>query len=67
MIKENFGKTFSQMKKEYQIAKAIGLFKTDMSIEKISEECGFCDTSAFYRTFKQIKNTTPVKYRKNTE
>ena len=67
VIKENFGKTFSQMKKEYQIAKAIGLFKTNMSIEKISEECGFCDTSAFYRTFKQIKNTTPVKYRKNSE
>ena len=67
VIKKNFGKNFSQMKKEYQIAKAIGLFETDMSIEKISEECGFCDTSAFYRAFKQTKNMTPVKYRKNTE
>ncbi|MGN0526694.1 MAG: helix-turn-helix domain-containing protein [Acutalibacteraceae bacterium] len=65
VLKENFGKSFSQMKKEYQIAKAIGLFNTDMSLERISEECGFCDTSAFYKAFKEIKNTTPAKYRKD--
>lgn len=65
VIKENFGKSFSQMKKEYQIAKAIGLFNTDMSFEKIAEECGFCDVSAFHKAFKELKNTTPAKYRKD--
>lgn len=64
VLKENFGKSFSQMKKEYQISKAIGLFSTDMSLEKIAEECGFCDVSAFHKAFKAQKNTTPAKYRK---
>ncbi|WP_178668832.1 AraC family transcriptional regulator [uncultured Eubacterium sp.] len=64
VLKENFGKSFSQMKKEYQIAKAIGLFNTDMSLEAIAEECGFCDVSAFHKAFKEQKNTTPAKYRK---
>lgn len=65
VLKENFGKTFSQMKKEYQIENAIGLFATDMSLEEIAEECGFCDVSAFYKAFKEQKNTTPAKYRKD--
>lgn len=64
VLKENFGKSFSQMKREYQIAKAIGLFSSDMSLEAIAEECGFCDASAFHKAFKVQKNTTPSKYRK---
>lgn len=67
VLKENIGKNFSQMKKEYQIAKAIGLFNTDMRLEAIAEECGFCDVSAFHKAFKEQKNTTPAKYRKGKQ
>lgn len=64
MLKENFGKTFSKMKKEYQIEKAIGLFATDASLSEIALQCGFYDSSAFYKAFKQVKGETPSEYRK---
>lgn len=38
-----------------------GTYKTIMDI---SHECGFSNLSHFNRMFKRVKNTTPIKYRK---
>lgn len=65
MLQENFGKTFSKMKKEYQIEKAIGMFSADASLSEIALQCGFYDSSAFNKAFKQIKGMTPSEYRKS--
>lgn len=37
---------------------------TELSIQEISEMCGFSDSRYFSRRFKQLYNTTPSAYRK---
>lgn len=64
LLKDNFSKNFSTLKRESQIEKAIGYFNQDISINEIAEKCGFCNTSAFYRTFKSVKKVTPKEYKK---
>ena len=39
---------------------------TGKSVEEICAHVGYADTAAFYKAFKAYTNTTPVKYRKQT-
>ncbi|MBR1677516.1 MAG: helix-turn-helix transcriptional regulator [Clostridia bacterium] len=50
----------------YRIERAARkLLGTDMTVTQIAYSCGFNDLSYFIKTFKEIKNTTPSKYRRN--
>jgi AraC family transcriptional regulator, exoenzyme S synthesis regulatory protein ExsA len=42
------------------------LLTSDLSINQISFQCGFEDTSHFIRVFKQKYGLTPLQYRQNT-
>lgn len=41
------------------------LHTTSKTIEEISSDCGFSDSSSFIRTFKRLENTSPFVYRKS--
>ncbi|SHH57374.1 AraC family transcriptional regulator [Clostridium grantii] len=43
------------------------LVKTDMHIEGIAENLGFCDTSHFINRFKKAEGLTPAEFRKQSE
>ena len=43
------------------------LNETDLTVERIAEECGFGDKSSFYRAFSKLRGTTPSEYRRNRE
>lgn len=48
----------------YRIEQAANLLSTtDLPITEIAMECGFNDCSYFIRKFKNLKHTTPYKYR----
>lgn len=48
----------------YRIEQAANYLSTsDLSITEIAMECGFNDCSYFIRTFKNLKQVTPYKYR----
>lgn len=38
---------------------------TDLSMQAISEQCGFSDANYFTRTFKKIQGMSPLKYRQS--
>ena len=38
---------------------------TDLSMQTISEQCGFSDANYFTRTFKKIQGMSPLKYRQS--
>lgn len=40
------------------------LVNTDLSVTGVALSCGFNDLSYFIKTFKQVKGTTPARYRK---
>lgn len=49
----------------YRIEKASQkLINTDLSVTSVAFSSGFNDLSYFIKTFKEIKGTTPLKYRK---
>jgi len=43
------------------------LLTTDLSVDNISELCGFCNTSYFINVFKRSENITPLQYRQKTK
>lgn len=60
-----FGDNFSRMVIEKRMEKAKHLLRnTDMSLESIAFEIGYCNTSAFIRAFKRETGITPANYRK---
>ena len=64
-FKEMTTKTPVEYLNLYRIEKASRkLVNTDQSVTSIALSCGFNDLSYFIKTFKQIKGTTPAKYRK---
>lgn len=57
--------TVKEFLNQKRIEKAIDLLiHSDLSIEEISQNVGFSNASYFSKTFKKIKKTSPLKYRK---
>lgn len=67
-FKKHTGETFTSYvnNKKMIIAKE-KLLNTDKTIEVISQELGFSNSSAFIRMFKQIEGVTPNAYREKSE
>lgn len=64
LYKEFFGISFHKdyINMRINYAKSL-LVKSEMSIDEISEACGYTSSIHFYRQFKELTNTTPAKYR----
>ena len=43
------------------------LCNSDLSIEAVSQQLGFSNAGNYIRTFKQLKGTTPLQYRKHVK
>ena len=72
VLYKRFHTRFHCTVKEYlnqkRIEKAIDLLiHSDLSIEEISQNVGFSSASYFSKTFKKIKKTSPLKYRKTLQ
>lgn len=67
-IKENTKMNFNTFVNTFRIEKAKRLLRSDeglyLSLEAISEMCGFNNQTTFYQKFKQITGLTPSVYRK---
>lgn len=64
-FKDSIGKSAVEYVNEFRIEKALVLLKeTEESITEIAFEVGFSDSNYFSRTFKKLKNKTPLEYRK---
>lgn len=65
LLREEFGEPFSQIYAKLKIYWAEDLLaNTDLSISEISDELGYMEPSYFIRSFKKIKDTTPLKWRR---
>lgn len=65
VFKEQFGITVNNYLLQVRITHAKQLLRfTDLSIEKIGQECGMNDANYFTRMFKKIEGSTPGEYRK---
>lgn len=65
-FKEDTGISPYAYLKQCRISAAKGLLtNTNLTIQDISERCGFNSCSAFIRTFKSATGTTPLLYRKH--
>lgn len=66
LIKQNTGHSFSYLRNYHRIKNSRRLLEyTDKNIEKISIEVGYTSPNHFERCFRQLMNTSPLKYRKN--
>lgn len=65
IFKEQFSDTITNYLLKVRITRAKSLLRfTDLSIEKISHECGMNDANYFSRAFKKIEGITPGQFRK---
>ncbi|UPO86229.1 AraC family transcriptional regulator [Niallia sp. Man26] len=65
LLKENIGKTFSEMVQELRLRQAkLLLENTQMQINRIADEAGYTNFNHFYKKFKEYYHTTPADYRK---
>jgi AraC-like DNA-binding protein len=68
IIKELTGKTFKQTVFEFRIKLARHLLEnSNLSIQEISDACGFTTSCQFFRVFKNDIGVAPYKYRKNKQ
>ena len=66
LFKSYTGMTLTQYVNECRLEKAMHLLtESDLSIEKVIENCGFANRTKFFRLFSQRTGTSPLKYRKN--
>ena len=67
-IKENTNMNFNSFVNTFRIEKAKKVLRSEeginLSLEAISEMCGFNNQTTFYQKFKQITGLTPSVYRK---
>jgi len=66
LLNDNLNKSFALYVNELRIeeAKRLLVENSYMTIELISEACGYNSQSTFYSSFKQFENITPAQYRK---
>lgn len=65
LLKENIGKTFSEMVQELRLRQAkLLLENTQMKINRIADETGYTNFNHFYKKFKEYYKCTPADYRK---
>jgi YesN/AraC family two-component response regulator len=65
LFKKQLGCTIVSYLLQVRITHAKQMLKfTDMSMEYISEECGFSDTNYFSRAFKKVEGVSPMQFRK---
>jgi len=66
-FKKRTNKTFLQFLIELRIEHACKLLykERELSVSAVSELCGFHNIANFNRKFKELKNTTPTRYRIN--
>lgn len=68
IFKKNIGKTPSEYIRDVRLSKSKAyLLTTDLTVDHISELCGFCNTSYFISTFKKSVGLTPFKYRQEAK
>jgi len=66
IFKESTGFSIHQYIKKKRVDKAVILLHhTNVSIEIISQECGFSDRHHLSRVFKEIRGTTPSLYKRH--
>ncbi|MCX2679738.1 helix-turn-helix domain-containing protein [Galbibacter sp. EGI 63066] len=65
-LNDNLGKGFSTYINEYRVKEAEKMLVSNhhLTVEGIGYECGFSSKSTFYSAFKNIKGTTPAKFKK---
>jgi AraC-like DNA-binding protein len=67
LIKRESGATFTDHLNRMRIDRAAEMLsRTDKQIATIALECGYRDQSYFTKVFKRYRNTTPLRYRKET-
>ena len=65
LIKQNFGKTFSQKLAEARMAAASQyLLNTDLSVTEISDRAGFSSIEHFSAAFRRFTGLSPREYRR---
>lgn len=65
IFKEQFGISVNSYLLQVRITHSKKLLRfTDLSIEKIGQECGMSDANYFSRTFKKVEGISPGEYRK---
>lgn len=65
IFREKFGISINSYLMQLRITHAKRLLRfTDLSIDKISRECGMNDANYFSRVFKKIEGTTPGQFRR---
>ncbi len=63
-LKENYKKTFNELKKEARMSYASNkLIYSDLSIAEIAENCGYSSLEHFSYAFKEYYKISPLKYR----
>lgn len=68
IFKKSTGVTPSEYLGKVRLSKAkADLLTTDFTIDYISQQCGFCNTSYFISVFKKAEGITPLKYREKTK
>jgi AraC-like DNA-binding protein len=64
LMKETFGRSFTDLLAQMRIDKSKELLKrSDSNIVDISLECGFSDQSYFTKVFQRLSGVTPREYR----
>ncbi len=64
LFKERYGVTINKYQTQVRITNAKKLLRfTDLSIEQISDKCGYNDANFFIRVFKNSEGMTPGKFR----
>ncbi len=65
LFKQVTGNTFSEYLTKFRLDKACSLLRnTDMTVNEISDQVGFTNSSYFYIIFKKNLECTPNQYRK---
>lgn len=64
-FRESVNSSYKTYLNQYKIQIAQGLLlNTTLSLNRISEELGFCNSNYFSSTFKKYMNVSPLQYRK---